>query len=120
VDSFKGSEKIVLNEGDQFVSHRFHLTKATTADGKGFLPYGTDATSVTCFIFDSDSTSVTDIIVESVSISSNIITLSMSYPENQLIPGQYTIRFTVGLDNGSTILNCYFSRLYLLAGLDTG
>jgi hypothetical protein len=118
MDSFKSSDKIILNEGDEFVAHRFHLTQATTADGRGFIPFGLDATSVETIVFASDGTSVTHLVVDYDNIADNIITVALSYPENQIDPGQYTIRFKIGFSNVNTKLNAYFSRLYLVAGLE--
>jgi hypothetical protein len=108
--SFKGSSKIILNEGDAAVAFRFELTQCSSiSSNDGFLPYGLDSTSVEVYGYAEDGTNVTDIMVESRSLLNNVVTVALNYPGEA---GKYVLHFKIYLSNGSTILNATFDRCF--------
>jgi len=109
-DTFKGSSKIILLEGDAAVDYDFEFTKCTSrTSNDGFLPYNLDATSVTVVAYSEDGTAVTLVMIESTSLANNICTVSLNYPGE---PGKYILEFEVELENGSTVLHAAFSRIF--------
>lgn len=108
--SFKGSSRIILNEGDFDVPFRFELTRCTSnTSNDGLLPATLDCTSVEVFAYSDDSTSFTNILIESYTISNNIINVSLNYPG---IGGKYILHFKLHLSNGTTLLNITFDRVF--------
>jgi hypothetical protein len=105
-DSFGGSGKIHLLEGDTDVIYDFKITKSSSAiSNDGFLPYGVDATSVDISVIDS-----TAVQVNSYTISNNIVRAILSY----VSPAKSSLLFKLYLNNGS-IKNAIFDRVFTVA-----
>jgi len=107
--SFKGSEKLVLLEGDDNVPFIWELDVSDTISDNKFVPFGADATAVTTTTYSEDGTAVTSI-VQSTTLTSNVITCLCDYPTEG--PGTYTIKFQVEMDNAAGTIRNAHDRIY--------
>ena len=107
--SFKGSGKFLLLEGDINVPFKWELDKSETVDDNKFIPFGSDATSVTVEVTTEDGTSVTSI-VQTINLAENIITCLCNYPDEGV--GTYLIQFSVTMSNAATTVRVLHDRLY--------
>lgn len=110
--SFKGSNKIILLEGDHAVPYGFEITVCTSLTANnGFIPYNTNAINVNAEAFTEDGTNVTSYMIDgTANVSLNVVYISLNYP-TITGPGRYELVLELTLDNGS-IVHAVFDRIF--------
>jgi hypothetical protein len=100
-DDFSDSSPILLQENSAANSYRFKFEAATTAAGKGSIPFSTTINSVIVSGYAEDGTDVSAIMVDSVSLfeDDELVVVKLNYPGDI---GRYKLRFLLTLDDSST------------------
>jgi hypothetical protein len=109
-DFLTPTEWITLEPQDSAVPFTFTFGVCSSATANdGFLPYGTNISSITITAYNSSGTDATTQLVSSSSEDSNVVTVSLKYPATSGA-GIYKLTFKLTLDNG-TIKEADFTRI---------
>ena len=103
-DDVLGTETLELQPGDVAVPYTFRVTVCSSADGNdGFIPYGTNVSSLVATTYNSSDAAKTDILnnTYNYSVTDNLITFYLDYPTVSGI-GLYKLKGILTLDNGRT------------------
>ena len=101
---------IYLQPGDVKVPYTFGFTICSSATANdGNIPYGATVSSIAVSTHKADGTAVTDIVVGTPSITSNVITMTLSYPSTSGV-GQYHIKMLLTLST-TAVLEFVFGRV---------
>lgn len=111
LDDFTGTKDIILQANSSAVPYTFTFGVCSSATANdGFLPYGTNISSVAMTAAKDDGTSATSDLIDSSSVASNVVTVALNYPSTNGV-GVYYLTFKLTLDSG-TILEADFKRVY--------
>lgn len=95
------NDPITLHQGDYQVTYSFLASPCTSSTANdGTIPYGTTVSSVSLIITDDNGDTVNDL-VDGVTVSDNVIYITMTYPAAG--DGRYKIRCIMTLDSGTKI-----------------
>lgn len=99
-DDFEGNGFILLQSNSSKNSYRFKFEPASTAEGKGAIPYETQMTSVNVSGYFEDGTDVSAVMVDSVQLfdTEDAVVVDLNYPGTE---GRYKLRFILTLNDGS-------------------
>ena len=99
--NFQGSKSIVLQPRDENISYTFLFpVKTSSSDTDYYLPFGTTIVSGTVTGLDSDGADVTsDLVYSTPTVTAEQVTVPLQY----VAAGNYKLRFTLYLDNTSTM-----------------
>ena len=111
MDSFTGSDRIVLQPGSSAVPYTFTFGVATSATANdGAIPYGTTISSIVVKAFDEAGTDVTTQMVISQTVASPTVTLTLTYPATAGA-GRYSLEFVLTLSSAA-VMEFDFTRVY--------
>ena len=103
-DHFTGSTDISLQPNDLDIPYSFRFRTCTSAGANnGIIPYGETVSSITTTAWNSSGVNVTSNMIKSATVftvSTGILVVPLSYPGTE---GDYSLRFVVALESGSTI-----------------
>jgi len=109
--NFATTGKINIQPYDE-LGFQFEVTICSSVSANdGYIPYGTNVSTVNVIAYDKDDTVVTnDLISGTPSVATNIITVNLQYPSTNGV-GRYKLTFQMTLDDGSKI-EADFDRVY--------
>jgi len=110
-DSFRGSGKILLIEGDALGTFKFQITQCSSATSNdGFLPYlvNIDTTSAYNNVETVEDSTSSGVVINSFGFDTdNTVNVRLSYAAS----GRWGIDITMGLSDGS-IKHAVFDRIF--------
>jgi hypothetical protein len=94
---FKGTNNIKLQPFNEKNYYRFIIDPASTINGKGMIPFGTNVTSVAVSGYSGDGTNVSTTLINGVPVvSSNVVTVGLDWAGD----GNFKLTIYTTLDNG--------------------
>jgi hypothetical protein len=95
---FKGTDDIKLQPYSEKNYYRFKFEPATSADGKGAIPFGTTVSSVTVSGYNDTGSDVTTLLLnETPVVSSNVVTCAFDW----VSAGNFKVTFYLTLSDDS-------------------
>ena len=111
MDSFTGSDRIILQPGSDAVPYTFTFSVASSATANdGSIPYGTTISSVAVKAFDEGGTDRTTEIVDSSSVSSPTVSVALNYPSTTGA-GRYSLEIVCTLSS-TAVMEFDFLRVF--------
>lgn len=119
-DYIKGTEWIELEPQDVGVPYKIKVNvNSSVSANDGYIPYGTNISSVSAVAYNVDSNGViqstvtSELIHTAPTVLSNIITIYLSYPSTTGV-GLYKLTFKLTLDNSITVKELDHRRIRAL------